>query len=250
MRILRALWNYARARYRQPDGALMLAENPVKVLSEMRAWNRVAPKARRVPNDRIGAVWNLLQALRVDPGQTAAAIVGADILVFLLCTGARWSEAAGLTWDRVNTVDGWWHLPDPKNRNPVTFPLSRIVVEMLATRPQTSGFVFPHRTREAGVCDARGTLARVSEVAGTPVSAHDLRRTFRAVAAAAGVELWRTKLLMNHAMNDDVTIHSYTERADLRYLRAEIEAIAGWIERQGALAAAGNVVDLGARRHA
>ena len=44
----------------------------------------------------------------------------------------------------------------------------------------------------------------------------------------------------------DVTISNYTETSDLRYLAAEIEQIAAWIEAQRQVAAAGNVVRLAA----
>ena len=89
-------------------------------------------------------------------------------------------------------------------------------------------------------------MAQVSEIAGLHLSPHDLRRTFRAVAGECGIELWKTKLLLNH-VSTDVTIVNYTETSDLRYLAPEVERIAAWIERQAALAGAGNVLRMTAR---
>ena len=40
---------------------------------------------------------------------------------------------------------------------------------------------------------------------------------------------------MNH-QDSDVTIQSYTETADLRYLVSEVDKIADWIVEQGAIA--------------
>jgi integrase len=85
-------------------------------------------------------------------------------------------------------------------------------------------------------------LKKVSEAAGVHVTAHDLRRTFRAIAGECGIDFWKTKLLMGHKISGDVTITHYTETSDLRYLLVEINQISKWIERQGKIAATGNVV--------
>ncbi len=232
-RVLRALLNYARGKYRHGYEPI-LRENPVKVLSDTKTWNRVKSRSGRIPTDRIGAVWNLLQGLRADPGQTRIGLTLADAVCFLLLTGCRWSEMSELTWDRVNVEGGFWHLPDPKNRQPITFPLSGLAVKILSERPRSSEYVFPARSGEGHIHDARGVFEKISSLAETRVTAHDLRRTFRAIAGEVGVEFWKTKLLMGHKISGDVTISSYTEKSDLRYLSREINAIGEWIERQGA----------------
>ena len=68
-----------------------------------------------------------------------------------------------------------------------------------------------------------------------------MRRTFKAIAGDCKIELWRCKLLLNH-QDSDVTINSYTETSDLRYLAPEINQISEYIEEQGKIAAADNVV--------
>jgi len=230
-RVLRALLNFARGKYR--DGyEPILKENPVQVLSDIKVWNRIQPKNGRIPTDRIGAVWNLFQGLRADPTQPRIGQTMADAVCFLLLTGCRWSEMAALTWDRVNLEEGWWHIPDPKNRMPVTFPLPPAAVKILSERPRESDYVFPGRSG-GHIHDARGLWEKVSSLAGTRITAHDLRRTFRAVAGECGVEFWKTKLLMGHKLSGDVTISHYTEKSDLRYLSPEINVIGKWIEAQG-----------------
>ena len=59
-RILRALLNYARAAYRPGDKPLMI-ENPVKIISEAKLWNRVEPRSGQIPLNKIGIAWNVLQ---------------------------------------------------------------------------------------------------------------------------------------------------------------------------------------------
>jgi len=240
-RVLRALLNYARGKHRHRDKPILL-ENPVKVLSDTKNWNRVKSRSGRIPTDRIGAAWNLLQGLRISPEQTRIGQTIADAVCFLLLTGCRWSEMAALTWDRVNLEAGSWHLPDPKNREPITFPLSKVTMKILSERPRKNDFVFPARFGDGHIHDARGVLEKVSALAGTRITAHDLRRTFRAIAGECGVEFWKTKLLMGHKLSGDVTISHYTEKSDLRYLSPEINSVSEWIERQGVRAKSENIV--------
>ena len=245
-RILRALLNFARGEYHH-DGRSIIIENPVSVLSDTKRWNTVGARSGRIPTNKIGAAWNVLQALREAPEQTEISRTLADGVAFLLLTGARWSEMANLTWDCVNLDDPSWSIPDPKNRNPVTFPLSRVACQMLDARQKDEKFVFPSRIAEKHIKDARSVMDKISTVGGVRVSPHDLRRTFRAIAGECGIELYKTKLLMNHKLSGDITIHHYTETNDLRYLSNEINLIANWIIRQGKNAAADNVVNFPAR---
>ena len=240
-RVLRAILNYARAAYR-PDDKPMLIENPVSILSDAKLWNRVRARSGRIPTDKIGTAWNVLQMLREAPEQTIISRTLSDAVSFLLLSGARWNEAAQLTWDRVNLEEQWWYLPDPKNRNPVKFPLSYLAREILEARPRESQYVFPARSKDGYVSDPRGVMERVSQAADSHLTAHDMIRTFRAIAGECQIELWKAKLLMNHRLSQDVTIEHYTETEDLRYLAPEINLIAEWIAQQGMIAGSEKVV--------
>lgn len=242
-RNLRAILNYARAAHR-PDDKPIFIENPVSVLSDTHLWNKIKPRSGRIPTDKIGLAWNILRDIRESPGETIISHTLADALSFLLLTGARWSEMAALTWDwkRINLVEGWWHIPDPKNRKPVTFPLSKVTASILEKRPKESEYIFPARSGGGHIQEARGHFDKISDAIGVKVTAHDFRRTFRAIAGECQIELWKTKLLMNHRLNQDVTIRHYTETEDLRYLDPEINKISDWIVRQGFIAKSDKVV--------
>lgn len=246
-RVLRAMLNYARAAYR-PGDEPMIVENPVKIISDAKLWNRIPARSGRIPNDKIGIAWNTIQDLRNAPELSVIGETLTDIISFLLLTGARWSEAATLTWEQVNLQDAWWHLPDPKNRTPITFPLPDAAVKILEKRNRKGPFVFPARFGEGHIGEARSVLDKVSAAVGVRVSPHDLRRTFRAVAGECGIEFWKTKLLMGHKISGDVTITHYTETSDLRYLAPEINRVAEWITRQGTIAATDNVIQWRAKR--
>lgn len=244
-RILRALFNFARGKYQVNDKPIF-AENPVAVLSDTKRWNSIRARSGKIPTKKIGEAWNLIMALREAQDKPIVTRTLSDAVSFLLLTGCRWSEMAGLTWDHVDLEDLSWFIPDPKNRNPVTFPLSEMAGKIIADRPRSGKYVFPSRLSkekdEQHIVDARGVFEKLSELCGSRITAHDLRRTFRAIAGECGIELWKTKLLMNHKLTGDVTITHYTETSDLRYLSGEINLIANWIDRQGKIAAAGNVV--------
>ena len=151
---------------------------------------------------------------------------------------------SGLTWDQVNIDEKWWTLPDPKNRTEITFPFANATLDILLNRPRDSKFVFPARTQTGHVGETRNTLKKISKAVGAHITAHDLRRTFRAISGVCGIDFWKTKLLMGHKISGDVTITHYTETNDLRYLSDEINIIGDWITQQGIIAKADNVVRL------
>jgi integrase len=227
-RYLRSWINYAAGTYRDDDDEQLLPHNPVRVLCDAKMWNHVQPRSKRIPLDAIGDAWETIQKSRTAPEQTTVSRALADLTAFLMLTGCRIGEAGPLTWDRLNLDDGSWYLPDPKNRQPITRPLPKVLVEIIKERPRTGDYVFPGRSR-GWVTSVRGPLDAIAEATGARISAHDLRRTFRAVAGEVGVEFWKTKLLMGHRLSGDVTLGHYTEKSDLRYLAGDLERIATWI---------------------
>jgi integrase len=247
-RVLRAIINYAMEAYR-PGGIPILPENPVKVISGKKMWNPNNARNGRIPLDKVGKCWNLLQDQRTSEGVLPSGKTGADIVLFLMLTGCRWSEAAQLPWDMVKIKSGTFHLPDPKNHLPVTIPASAPLLEMLSARKKIKGnpYVFNSRNKEGEkqyLDNAAPTMDKISAIAGLHITPHDLRRTFIAIGIKLKIEMWKLKLLTNHVIQDDVTITNYTETSDLTYLLEETEQIAAWIVEQGKIAAADNVVPI------
>jgi integrase len=259
-RVLRAIWNEARNSTKQDDGVYLFPENPITdvLKSKNTTWNTVQPRSRKIPTDygngrdKVGAVWNMLQELRRDPAQTKIGRGCADLVCFLLLTGARFLEGAALRWDHVDLENKSWKLDadQAKNGQGVTFPLSNLAIQIIQERPRTdSPYVFPGRSGAGHVSDVRGIMAKVSEIANVDkLSAHDLRRTFRSIAGAAGIDFLTTKLLMNHVINDDVTTKHYTETADLTYLQSAVERIGVWVSERAKVAAGENVIPFPPRR--
>jgi len=236
-RILRALFNYAMATYRPGDKPIIL-ENPVKVISDGKIWNVIQPKNRRIPLLKVGRAWNILGDIRENPALELPGRSIVDAVCFCFLTGCRWSESQSLTWNNVNLETGTWFIKDPKNKIPVTLPLNNQAKTLLENRARLDGnnFVFCSNKSKTGyIGPGRFVTDQIANDLKIDFSSHDLRRTFRSIAAELNIELWRTKLLMNHKMKNDITIQAYTEKEDLEYLRPNIQKIGDWIERQGEL---------------
>jgi len=247
MRVLRALINYASAKYRDPEGNPIITDNPVKVLRDASMLRAVPNRKNFVPLDRLGEWWSAVQAMRTDPALTTASRSAADLVALLALTGLRLGEARAIRWEQVDLAECSLALTDTKNRTDITLPLSDLAVEIIEARPPGSEYIFPARSkgkRLPHITDCRGQLELLAEQTGIEVTAHDLRRTFRAVAAACNVELWRCKALMNHKQNADVTLANYTDLSDVRNLKPEADRIAGYFDDQRRVFEADNVVSM------
>jgi integrase len=174
------------------------------------------------------------------------ALAGIDLVMFLLLTGARRNEGAELTWDRVHINDAdpadcWWHIPDPKNRNPVWLPLSSQAVAIIKSRKPVEGnpYVFASRSKAGHIMDTRAPLEPISKQIGMDrLSAHDLRRTFVITGVkACRLDLAKLELLTNH-VPQGITARHYLSTSDLRDFHGEAQAIGDWIEAEGRVAAA------------
>ncbi|MGU5562634.1 tyrosine-type recombinase/integrase [Pseudomonas aeruginosa] len=231
--VLRALFNYAIREYREPDGSPVLTDNPVDVL--YKKWAPLKPRTSRVPDSKVGAVWSFLTKAR-EQAYNRDTLASIDLVMLLMLTGLRIGECSELTWDRVNFEEGWIHIPDPKNSNPVWLPLSTQAVQLLTTRQRVKGspFVFSSWGKAGHIKDPRDTMKKVSEVAGTKITPHDLRRTYTTIGVASvGIDLHKVELLTNHVPKG-VTARHYLETSHLQYLKPETQRISDWIEQQAA----------------
>src|SRR5262249_34149264 len=143
---LRTLSNWARDEYKRADGSPIIQHNPVAILKK--ELKPSAPRTRHIDRRKIGEFWNMLTDAR-KVTKNGDALASLDLVMFLLLTGARRNEGAMLTWDRVNIDDKdptncSFFLPDPKNKHPVTLPLSTLAVAVLKSRKpvKDNPFVF------------------------------------------------------------------------------------------------------------
>ncbi|MBN0803051.1 hypothetical protein JTL91_35260, partial [Pseudomonas aeruginosa] len=95
-RNLRALLNWAREKSATADGVYpILPINPVSQMFKqggMAQWNKEKPRTTRVPRDKIGAVFALLEQHSDPATNITTTCVSADMVAFMLLAGTRVSE--------------------------------------------------------------------------------------------------------------------------------------------------------------
>jgi integrase len=167
-----------------------------------------------------------------------------DIFLTLAYTGLRRDEWRLACWRNIDLKRGTIHLPDPKNRKPVTLPLCMQVREILERRArlfgsEPDGLVFTRR----GVVIGEFILFKASVVTSKAVGhdwcAHDLRRVFVTVAdQLVGATI--AKRLVHHADRD---VHSGYFVLDVERLRRYGQHVADHIFKSAV-----EIIDFNVRR--
>jgi integrase len=214
MRLLKAIYNFAKGQYEDSQGRSLFPENPVDRLSHVKAWYRVERRRTLIKKSELPAWFGAVEQLRGEGDPTSDTI--ADYLLVLLLTGLRRSEGMTLQWSDVDFVDRTLTIRDTKNREPLILPLSGFLFELLARRKEEqdrkekegedkgSSYVFPGSTGGM-IVEPRKQLFKVIEWSEVPFTLHDLRRTFITIAESLELSQYAIKHLVNHKIPNDVT---------------------------------------------
>jgi integrase len=260
MRLLRALYNFASAQYEDGKGEPIVRDNPVKRLSQQRAWFKINRRQTWIKPYELKAWYDAVISLRGadEPGSdrdaqgrfTQGAVsfgskanVVSDYVLFLLFTGMRREEAARLVWDDVDLRARIVTVRDTKNGEDHTLPLSDFLVELLTRRKAeaTSGHVFPGEGKTGHIVEPRRQMEKVTAVSGVAFTLHDLRRTFITIAESLDIPAYALKRLLNHKMRNDVTAGYIV--TDVERLRKPMQQIADFILKAAGLRQSAEVVD-------
>jgi integrase len=162
-RVVSALFNFARARYKLPDGGSCFPTNPTGAIADLGLEFKIPRRNRVVSPDQMAVWWEAVQALKNG--------IQRDLYEFLLFTGTRISEPLKLDWRDVDLRRKTFVLRDTKNRTTVELPLPEIVATALRKRKQETGCVFP-------IAAPYSTTRRIRQRTNIQFSFHDLRRVF------------------------------------------------------------------------
>lgn len=223
MRVLRALFNFAAGQYEDSQGRSLVLENPVKRLSQTRAWYRVDRRQTYVKPHELPDWYNAVSALANETLR--------DYLLLLLFTGLRRQEAAKLQWKQVDLAAKTIRIIDTKNNQEHTLPLPDYLYELLKRRQQnaTNEYVFPGTGKGGYIIEPRKQIAKVIEQTGIHFTIHDLRRTFVTVAESLDISAYAVKKLINHKLTSDVTAGYIM--MDVERLRKPMQMISDYLLR-------------------
>jgi integrase len=235
MRFLRSLLNFAMVKYEDGKGRSILSENPVKRLSQARAWYRVDRRTNYIKPQKMKTWFNAVLALEDETVR--------DYLIFVLLTGLRRGEAARLKWAWVDLESRSFTVPDTKNKQHHTLPLSDYLFDMLKRRARTGEYVFPAPGRAGHVVDPRAQLEAVVERSGVAFTPHDLRRTFATAVnnLERSLSYYSIKRLLNHK-TQDVTA-GYIQH-DVESLREPMQQVTDYLLKAASVKQSAQMIQL------
>ena len=223
MRVLRAIFNFAHAKHADDRGQSPFAANPVKVLSEMKAWVKIGRRRTVIKSHELADWYQAVQGL----SNTTVR----DYLLLLIFTGLRREEAASLRRQGIDLVGRTLTITDTKNRQPHTLPLSDFIYVMLRSRCESvqSEFIFPGDGVRGHLVSPKKSKAKVIEATGIAFSLHDLRRTFTTIAESRDIPAYALKRMLNHSDGSDVTAGYII--GNVERLREPMQKVADYLTR-------------------
>ena len=200
LRFARAVWNFAKNELETADLPELNPFRAGKLFHKERA-RETGMGAADLP-----AWWAQLQKL--------ANPIRQEMHLFMLLSGLRKTDVLTARWENLDEKRKALRIPAPKGGEERAFdlPLSEPMLACLK-RVKEAGQTFFAEQSEVWIFPAEsGHVAEVKEDGKNKLShtGHALRHSFRTLAAAAGIDRLRLKILMNHALDRDVTDSSPT----------------------------------------
>ena len=233
MRFMRALFNFAIGQYEDTAGNPTISDNPVKRISQTRAWYRVDRRQTVIKPYDLPAWFKSVNALpMLSNGLNRHAVK--DYLLLLIFTGLRREEGLALQWRDIDFKAKTLPIPDPKNRQAHTLPLTPFLFDLLKNRYDNnlegSAFVFAGRGIKGYMDDPNKQMKLVIEASGVKFTPHDLRRTFITIADSLDISAYALKSLANHKMTNDVTAGYII--GDAERLRIPMQQVTDYLIKQ------------------
>ncbi len=146
--------------------------------------------------------------------------VVADIIEFLILTGARKSEAVNLPWQELDLDKGFWTIPPERNKAKIkkVIPLSRGALNILDNRKENgSEYVFPDPGTGKPIKYFYHIWARIRTNAGVPdLRIHDLRHNYASLLINSGRSLYEVQKLLGHSNISTTQRYAHLSQDTLR----------------------------------
>ncbi|MCK5738186.1 integrase family protein [bacterium] len=215
-RYLRAVLNYISELHATDDGRGLLPSNPVKILSATKQWFEVKSRDTYLKQHEIKpyiqAVLKLDEPPQREPGtghhypKLKHGDMARDAFLILLLTGLRRGELQSLSWDDIDFKGRTLTIPDPKNREPHTLPLSDYLFDLLENRRKISkGPLVLSGPDGVPFRKFRYGKQRIKDATDIELNPHDLRRSFATAAESLNISYLAVKSLLNHKSGGDIT---------------------------------------------
>jgi len=116
MRVVRALFNFAKYEYRGYNNAIIFHENPVTILSHQRSWHNIERKNTYIRPHQLKGFMNTIILMREEFDLIKADFASAvcDLVEMTLFTGLRKNELLRLPWKQVDIPGKAFHVSKKK----------------------------------------------------------------------------------------------------------------------------------------
>jgi integrase len=191
------------------------------IVRGMGRYDTIKNARSRVLNDKeLKAVWKASEA---------TGYFGA-LVRFLLLTGARRGEAAGMQWAEIE--GGSWSLPALRNKTMIEFvrPLSKAAQAIIAAQPRIgdSPYVFTFNGKNP-ISFGRCKREFIDKCGVPDWRLHDLRRTCRTLLSRVGVDADIGEMALGHKLRG--VRATYDRHTYEPQMRVAFEKLAAQIER-------------------
>ena len=201
---------------------LGVRNNPAKELKNLTDSNKIE---RYLSAKQAG---RLLEAVRASPNPALA-----DIVAFLLLTGARKREALNARWQDVDWPRQLWRIPKTKSGKVRHVPLSSRALVLLKDRRRSGAnddvggdWIFPNQYTGQPFVSIFHSWKTARAAAGLPqLRMHDLRHSFASFLVNAGRSLYEVQELLGHS---DIRTTSRYAHLSRDRLRDAVEAVQGF----------------------
>lgn len=236
MRYLRAVLNYAK---KSPDySASFNGDNPVRKLTEDKAWADVKPNKVTLRRDQLRAWWDASEHIENPVART--------YLRFLLICGCRREEALSLKWSDVDFRWGSITFRDTKTGGDRVIPLTKYAALALGSLPRRNEWVFSsEQSADGRMREPAKYIKAISDKTGIWVSSHGLRKSFATLSEWIEIPSGVIRQITGHVAGNDAHEAHYRHRP-LDMLAMHAQRFEDWIlaEAGGSLIQGADAVGL------